>query len=102
MEKKTGKWNEVVIDEDKQIKAPTFFQRIKHVIMAVFMGAIFAQVMLLAFRMGSVVIYFYLYAELMLVYLLVCAILGWFYGEKFIQTLGKQSENWWDLWRDWY
>lgn len=96
-------WNraEVIIDESKQTTAPTIFQKIKHILTAILMGIIFAQVMLFAFMMGSI-IYIWLYSELALGYLLVCAILGWFYGEKFIQTLGKESENWWDLWRGWY
>lgn len=101
MNKKTDKWKEVVIDEDKHTSAPTFFQRIKHVIMAVLMGILFTQIILFAFWRGSVVIYFWLYTELALANLLVCAVLGWFYGDKFIQTLGKESENWWNLWRYW-
>lgn len=101
MKKMTRNQSEIVIDESKHTSAPTVFQRIKHILMAVLMGIVFVQVMLFASRMGSVVIYFWVYTELALAYLLVCAVLGWFYGDNFVQTLGKKSEGWWNLWRDW-
>lgn len=101
MKKKTDKWSEIIIDEDKHTSVPTILQRIKHVLMALLMGIVFAQVMLFAFRQGSIVIYFWLYTELVLAYLLVCAVFGWFYGDDFVQTLGKKSEDWWNLWNDW-
>lgn len=101
MNKKTDKWSEVVIDEENQTSVPTLPQKIKHVLIAVLMGTVFAQVMLFAFRMGSVIFYLWQYTELTFAYLLICAVLGWFYGDKFIQTLGKESENWWNLWKEW-
>ncbi|MFW6157568.1 MAG: hypothetical protein ACOC4S_01870 [Balneolaceae bacterium] len=99
--KKNGKRTGLVIDESNHASAPTTLQLIKHVLMAAVMGVVFAQVILFAFRMGSVVIYFWLYTEWVVAYLLVCAVLGWFYGDKFIQSLGKEGENWWNLWNDW-
>lgn len=95
------KKSEIIIDESKLKEAPTFFQRIKHVLMSVVMAIVFAQVMLFAFRMGPVVFYFMVYTKLATAYVAICAVLGWFYGEKFIQTLGKKSEPWWNLWNQW-
>lgn len=102
MKKKLNKQSDLIIDETKHAVAPTLFQRIKHVLMAVLMGIVFAQVMLFAFRMGSVVIYFLFYPAWCFSYLAGCAILGWIYGDNFVQTLRNKSSEWWDLWRGWF
>lgn len=90
-----------VIDESKHRTVPTFFQRVKHVLMAILMSIVFAQVMLFATKTGSVVIYFLFYTEFFFLYLIVCGILGWVYGDKFVQTLGIKSDEWWNIWGDW-
>lgn len=98
MAKRNTNQPEVVIDESKHTAAPSALQRIKQVLMAILIGLVFAQVMLFAFRQGSIVFYFWLYTELFVLYLVVCAVLGWFYGDKIVQTLGKKSSDWWNLW----
>lgn len=88
--------SDLFIDESKHVTAPDFFQRLRNSIYAIFMGAIFAQVMLFTFGMNSLVIW---YDHLLFIsFLIVCAVLGWVAGEKFIETLGKKSDEWWDLW----
>lgn len=99
MNKKRRSNSEIFIDESKQVAASGLFQRLKNTFMAVVMGIVFAQVMLFAFGFGSIVLWWdnIIFGS----YLIICAILGWIVGEKFIQTLGKKSEDWWDLWGHW-
>ncbi|HEX6981899.1 MAG TPA: hypothetical protein VF181_03990 [Balneolaceae bacterium] len=102
--KKRHSSSDIFIDESKHRTAPTFFQRIRNTLAAVGMGIIFAQVLLFAFKffvVSSVVYYFWFYPLLSIAYLIVCAVLGWIYGDKFIQTLSKESANWWNLWGYW-
>lgn len=88
----------IKVDENNLEEDPSILQRFRNSIYAIFMGAIFAQVMLFAFRMGSLVIW---YDNLIFIsYLVVCAIMGWVVGERFIDYLSKKSDNWWDIWGD--
>lgn len=87
--------SEIIIDESKHKEAPGFLVRLKNSLHAIFMGAILAQVMLFAFRMGSILLW---YKNIFfIVYLLGCAVLGWIVGERFIETLSMKSAKWWDL-----
>ncbi|NGP77384.1 hypothetical protein G3570_12115 [Balneolaceae bacterium YR4-1] len=99
--KKGSRDSDIIIDESKHREAPDFFQRLKNSLYAIVMGAVVAQIILFAFRMVGIIYFFIEYLELTIVYLSVCAILGWIYGEKFISSLGKEGANWWDLWRMW-
>lgn len=86
----------IVVDESNMVEDPTFLQRFRNSIYAIFMGAIFAQVMFFAFGMGSLVIW---YDNLIFIsYLVVCSIMGWVAGERFIDYLSKKSDDWWDIW----
>lgn len=93
--------DDIIIAESSHRPAPTYWQRIKQVAMSVLMGMVFVQVLLFAFRMVSIAYYFLTYTKVAIAYLLSCGILGWFYGDRFIQTLGKKSEEWWNLWEYW-
>lgn len=92
----------ISIDESKHRTAPTFLGRIRNALVGALMGVVFAQVMLFAFRYFvsgiSVVYYFLFYPLLSGAYVIICAVLGWIYGDKFIQTLSKKSADWWNLW----
>lgn len=101
MSKKRSSNPDIIIDESKHRTAPTFFQHLRNTLAAAGMGIVFAQVMLFAFWQGSIVYYFLFYTKLSISYLIACAISGWFLGDKFIQTLRKESGNWWDLWGYW-
>jgi hypothetical protein len=89
---------DVIIDESTHTPVPTYFKRFKNAILAVFMGILFAQVILFAFMYGSIVLYWD--NPLFILHLIFCAIMGWIAGEKFIQTLSIKSEEWW-IWNFW-
>lgn len=93
--------SKIVIDESKHKALPSTWQRLKNAFGSIIMGVVFAQVMSFAFRMGSVIFYFLFYLKWVIAYLLICAVLGWIYGDKFIQTLGEKSSSWWNLWNYW-
>lgn len=88
--------HEVVIDKNKQWESPSILKRILHSLLAVFFGALLAQVMLFAFWHGSIVMY--LDHLLFIPYLIGCAIFGAIYGDKFIFTLRRLISEWWNLW----
>lgn len=99
---KRRKKPDIVIDENTHKDVPGILQRMKHTLIAIFMGIVFAQVMLFAFGFGSVVLLWIGNIKFFFIaYLISCGILGWIVGEKFIQTLNKKIENWWDLWNYW-
>lgn len=50
--------DDIIIDESSHRPAPTYWQRIKHVVMSVLMGMVFVQVLLFAFRMVSIAYYY--------------------------------------------
>lgn len=87
--------SEIIIDECKHKEVPSILVRVKNSLHAIFIGAIFAQVMLFAFNFGSIVIWYK--NVVFIVYLITCAVLGWFVGERFIETLSMKSAEWWDL-----
>lgn len=94
---KTGSDNsDIFIDESKHVTDPGSLQRLRNSLYAIAMGIIFAQVMLFAFKMGSIILW---YDNVIFIsFLIICAILGWVVGEKFIQTLSNKSDDWWDIW----
>lgn len=89
----------ISIDESKHSAVPTFFQRLRNTFIAVVMGIIFAQVVLFAFWKGSIVLWWNSY--IFIIYLIFCAVMGWVIGDRFIETLGKKSSDWWNLWGYW-
>src|SRR5690554_359536 len=96
MSKKSG----IIIDESTHRAVPTIFQRIWHSILATFFGAILSQVMLFAFKGGSLVLLINNY--MFIAYLIGCAIFGAVYGDRFISTIRKHISEWWDLWGGWW
>jgi|AntRauTorcE11898_2_1112593.scaffolds.fasta_scaffold65127_2 hypothetical protein len=87
--------HDIQIDESSHKSAPNILTRLKHTFQALGMAVILAQVLLFAFRYGSIVLWWD--HAIFHIYLVVCSILGWFFGERFIETLGEKSGNWWDL-----
>ncbi|MGN8226894.1 hypothetical protein [Gracilimonas sp. BCB1] len=84
--------SDIKIDEDNHRLAPSFIERIKHTIISAFLGAIVAQVIawLLGFR--SIVLW---YDELpFLIFAGIFGILGFIFGERFIETLTTKINDW--------
>jgi|GEM_PF-1256396 len=92
--------SKIVVESTPTQESSTILQRLKYAVLGFFWGLIFAQVILFAFRMGSFVIYFWLYTELFIAYLIICTIVGAYFGERFIETLKVKCEDWWDLWNE--
>lgn len=97
------KKSEVTIDETEHIEAPAITQRFKHALVSVGLGIILVQVYYFwgAFKSGnfslgiSVVtlfdnVYF-------LVYLAICAVMGWWLGQKYIERM----HIWISYWKFW-
>ena len=91
--------SKIVIDESKHRKVPNFFQRLKHAVLAIMAGALFAQVVLFPFGFGSIILWYD--SLLFIAYLAVCGILGAMYGEEFIFTVNKETGLFWDPWNYW-
>ena len=98
-DKKSKSNSEIIIDEDTHREAPSLFTRIKNGLISVFLGAIFAQVMLWVLSPISIVLLFD--EPLFIMYLAACGVIGFIVGEKFIQTLGLKSTDWFDLLGRW-
>lgn len=95
MTKKRRHKPDIVIDETAHQEVPSFGQRIKHLLVSVIMGILFAQVILFMFRLGSFVIW--LENIFFILYLGFCAAMGWVVGDKFVETLVKKIDDWWDI-----
>lgn len=107
MKKNRSGGSEITIDESSHKSVRTLFQKMRDAILALGMGVILAQIVIWAFRFGSIVMFFYkgniVYPIVFLVYLAGCAILGWRDGERFIETLNMKAGGWfnWIDWRYW-
>jgi hypothetical protein len=85
-----GKNNsEIKIDESSHRPAPGLKTKFINSLKALFMGFILAQVILFSF--GFRLILFWWDTLYLPIYLAICCILGWFYGERFIETLSKKA-----------
>lgn len=91
--------SEIKIDESKHRKVPSLFQRLKHAVLAVVAGIIFAQAVLFVIGFGSIILWYN--GAIFYIYLGICAVMGAIYGDAFIFTLNNESSHWWDLWGHW-
>lgn len=95
MNKRKSYKSEIKIDESTHQTVPTVTQRLKNSLVAIFMGFMLVQIFyfIWAFKTGN---FLGVSAVLLidniwfLVYLAICAILGWFKGQKFINMLKRQ------------
>lgn len=67
--------------------------RLLNVLYAVVLGIILVQAFYFMFRGGSVVL---LFDDIFFrIFIGVCAVLGWFFGENVISRLKDEIRNWW-------
>ena len=90
---------EIEIDESSHVSVLTLRDRIKNAAIAVVMGIVLVQVYFFwgaansgSFVPASVVIYFD--SIYFIGYLVICGILGWFQGKKFIDWLNVKISFW--------
>jgi len=84
------------VDESnmKEWKEPSLWQKLRNAVVALLFGAFLVFVTPLIFPIfyfNHVIIYF-----LLILYGFICLVLGWFYGDDFINYLHAKIENWWD------
>jgi predicted phage tail protein len=90
------------IDESKLTPAPSIFQKIKNVVIAIILGAVLVQMVLFygsvksgSFAPGSIIIYFD--SIYFIGYLTLCGIMGWIGGQDFLDWL-KVKMGAWKFW----
>lgn len=87
--------SEPIIDENAHRPVPSFLQRLKHSGLAVGLGALLAQGILFMIGFGSIVKW---YNNLIFLgFILGCAVLGYIFGERFIETLSLKTGGLWDF-----
>ena len=91
---------EIEIDESKLIPAPTIFQRLKNAAFAVILGGVLVQMYFFffsakisgTFTPTSIVIFYHnIY---FIGYLSICAVLGWFKGQIFLDWMLVKIDFW--------
>ncbi len=91
------------INEDTLEEKPTIFQRFKHAFLSVMMGIVLVQMFLfwLAFQHGSfnlhISVVFLMNKSYFIAYITICAVMGWFKGQKFIDWLNYKI-GFWKFW----
>ena len=90
------------IDDNQISPAPSFFQKIKNVSVAILLGAVLVQVFLFydsvksgSFTPASVIIYFD--SIYFIGYLILCGVIGWIAGEDFLDWM-KVKIGMWKFW----
>jgi len=87
--------SEPIIDQNAHRPVPSFLQRLKHSGLAVGLGALLAQGVLFMIGFGSIVKW---YDNLIFLgFILGCAVLGYIFGERFIETLSLKTGALWDF-----
>ena len=84
--------SKIEIDENSMKEAPSFVDRVKHTIISILLGALIAQVIAWLLGFHSIVLW---YDELpFLIFAGVFGILGFIFGERFIETLTIKINDW--------
>lgn len=84
--------SDINIDEDNLRPAPSFIERIKHTFISVLLGALIAQIIAWPLGFRSIVLW---YDEPpFLIFAGIFGILGYIFGERFIETLTKKINEW--------
>ncbi|WP_020403536.1 hypothetical protein [Gracilimonas tropica] len=83
------------IDESKMKESPGILKRLKH---ALFSGLWALSLAFVLLNYFSRILFIKSLADPLLIgYILVCMVLGYLYGERFIETLAVKTDNWFDI-----
>lgn len=95
MTTRRNKHREIVVDESKLKPAPSLFTQIKHSFVAVIIGVLLTQAILFTLGLGSIVLWWN--NIITILFISVCAVMGWVFGDGFIQFLSQKTGDWWDF-----
>ena len=71
-----------------------FLRRCKNTLLAVGLGVLLAQVVFFVINLGSVIIWYD--SILFIGYLVICGVMGFVAGDRFIERLRIYIDDWWD------